>query len=68
MVGESVEAFGRRPRAGGDRAVAPTLSSGPGRFTRPAEVAQLVLLLASNTAGNITGADVLIDGGMVTTV
>lgn len=39
-----------------------------GRFTLPAEVAQLVLLLASNTAGNITGADVLIDGGMVTTV
>jgi NAD(P)-dependent dehydrogenase (short-subunit alcohol dehydrogenase family) len=39
-----------------------------GRFTRPAEVAQLVLLLASNTAGNITGTDVLIDGGMVTTV
>lgn len=39
-----------------------------GRFTRPTEVAQLVLLLASNTAGNITGADVLIDGGMVTTI
>lgn len=39
-----------------------------GRFTRPAEVAQLVLLLASETAGNITGADVLIDGGMVQTV
>jgi hypothetical protein len=31
-------------------------------------VAQLVLLLASETAGNVTGADVLIDGGMVTTV
>jgi NAD(P)-dependent dehydrogenase (short-subunit alcohol dehydrogenase family) len=39
-----------------------------GRFTQPSEVAQLVLLLASGTAGNITGADVLIDGGMVTTV
>jgi NAD(P)-dependent dehydrogenase (short-subunit alcohol dehydrogenase family) len=39
-----------------------------GRFTRPAEVAQLVLLLASETAGNVTGADVVIDGGMVTTV
>ncbi|WP_432828438.1 SDR family NAD(P)-dependent oxidoreductase [Dactylosporangium sp. CA-092794] len=38
------------------------------RFTRPAEVAQLVLLLASETAGNITGADILIDGGMVTTM
>ncbi|MGI5132309.1 SDR family NAD(P)-dependent oxidoreductase [Pseudonocardia sp. CA-107938] len=38
------------------------------RFTRPDEVAQLVLLLASGTAGNVTGSDVLIDGGMVTTV
>ncbi|RKS75307.1 NAD(P)-dependent dehydrogenase (short-subunit alcohol dehydrogenase family) [Motilibacter peucedani] len=38
------------------------------RFTRPDEVAQVVLLLASSTAGNITGADVLIDGGMVTTM
>ncbi len=39
-----------------------------GRFTRPAEVAQLVLLLASETAGNITGTDVLIDGGLVTSL
>ncbi len=39
-----------------------------GRFTRPAEVAQLVLLLAAETAGNVTGADVLIDGGMVATL
>jgi len=39
-----------------------------GRFTRPAEVAQLVLLLASETAGNVTGTDVVIDGGMVTTL
>ncbi|RZS91766.1 NAD(P)-dependent dehydrogenase (short-subunit alcohol dehydrogenase family) [Motilibacter rhizosphaerae] len=38
------------------------------RFTRPEEVAQVVLLLASESAGNVTGADVLIDGGMVTTV
>jgi NAD(P)-dependent dehydrogenase (short-subunit alcohol dehydrogenase family) len=39
-----------------------------GRFTRASEVAQVVLLLAAETAGNITGTDVLIDGGMVTTV
>ena len=38
------------------------------RFTHPSEVARVVLLLASETAGNITGTDVLIDGGMVTTV
>jgi len=39
-----------------------------GRFTRPAEVAQLALLLAAETAGNVTGTDVIIDGGLVTTV
>jgi NAD(P)-dependent dehydrogenase (short-subunit alcohol dehydrogenase family) len=39
-----------------------------GRFTRPEEVADLVALLASGRAGNVTGADVVIDGGMVTTL
>jgi NAD(P)-dependent dehydrogenase (short-subunit alcohol dehydrogenase family) len=39
-----------------------------GRFTRPQEVADLVLLLASDRAGNVTGADVLIDGGLITTI
>ena len=35
-----------------------------GRFTEPEEVADLVLLLASDRAGNVTGADLLIDGGL----
>jgi len=39
-----------------------------GRFTRPAEVAQLALLLAAETAGNVTGTDVIIDGGLVSTI
>jgi len=39
-----------------------------GRFTRPEEVADLVLLLASDRAGNVTGADFVIDGGMITTL
>jgi NAD(P)-dependent dehydrogenase (short-subunit alcohol dehydrogenase family) len=39
-----------------------------GRFTRPQEVADLVLLLASGRAGNVTGSDIVIDGGMVTTL
>ena len=39
-----------------------------GRFTRPEEVADLVLYLASERAGNITGAGFAIDGGLVQTL
>ena len=39
-----------------------------GRFTRPAEVADVVLFLASDRAGNVTGADYVIDGGLLTTL
>ena len=39
-----------------------------GRFTRPDEVADLVLMLAGDRAANITGADFVIDGGMITTI
>ena len=38
-----------------------------GRFTQPAEVADLVLFLASSRAANITGADFTIDGGLIPT-
>ena len=47
----------RRGAAIGDRPVHP-----------PDEVADLVLLLASDRPANVTGADVVIDGGMVTTI
>jgi NAD(P)-dependent dehydrogenase (short-subunit alcohol dehydrogenase family) len=39
-----------------------------GRFTRPEEVASLVLLLASDRIPNVTGADFAIDGGMLTSL
>jgi NAD(P)-dependent dehydrogenase (short-subunit alcohol dehydrogenase family) len=39
-----------------------------GRFTTPQEVADLVLMLASDRAGNVTGADFVIDGGLITTL
>jgi NAD(P)-dependent dehydrogenase (short-subunit alcohol dehydrogenase family) len=38
-----------------------------GRFTQPSEVADLVVLLAGDRAGNVTGADFVIDGGMIPT-
>ncbi len=65
-VAETVgRARGLDPAAIRQAAVAGTPT---GRFTRPTEVAQLVLFLSSTAAGNVTGADVLIDGGLVTTV
>ena len=39
-----------------------------GRFTQPSEVADVVLFLASDRAGNITGADFVMDGGLITTL
>jgi NAD(P)-dependent dehydrogenase (short-subunit alcohol dehydrogenase family) len=35
-----------------------------GRFTRPEEIADLIVFLASDRAANITGADYVIDGGL----
>ena len=39
-----------------------------GRFSTAEEVADLVVFLASDRAANITGSDMTIDGGMITTV
>jgi NAD(P)-dependent dehydrogenase (short-subunit alcohol dehydrogenase family) len=38
-----------------------------GRFTRPEEVADLIVLLASGRAGNVTGSDFVIAGRLITT-
>lgn len=51
-----------------DRVVASQGGFSTGRFTQPSEVADLALLLASNRAGNVTGSDFLIDGGLIKTL
>lgn len=38
-----------------------------GRFTSPEEVATLVVLLASERTANVTGANYVIDGGLIKT-
>ena len=38
-----------------------------GRFSQPNEVADIVLLLASDRSANVTGADIRIDGGLIPT-
>jgi NAD(P)-dependent dehydrogenase (short-subunit alcohol dehydrogenase family) len=59
------QASGAAPEAVAQKAAG---ESGTGRFTQPEEVADLVLLLASDRAGNVTGADFVIDGGLITTL
>ena len=50
-----------------DVAAAAVASSATGRFTHPREVADVVAFLASARAANITGSDIRIDGGLVST-
>jgi NAD(P)-dependent dehydrogenase (short-subunit alcohol dehydrogenase family) len=49
-------------------AAAAAAASVTGRFTRPQEVADLVLVLASERFANVTGADFRIDGGLIQTL
>ncbi len=56
---------GGDPRAVADAAAKESVT---GRFTRADEVADLVVLLASDRTANVTGADFAIDGGLVTTL
>lgn len=58
-------ATGGDPAAVAARAAADSVT---GRFTRPQEVADLVAFLAGDRAANITGADITIDGGLITTL
>lgn len=50
-----------------ERVVAGIGGFATGRFTTPEEVATLVTMLASSRAGNVTGANYVIDGGLIKT-
>lgn len=50
------------------RQFAKSLGISMGRFAQPEEIASLTAFLASDQAGMITGADYIIDGGLVKTV
>jgi NAD(P)-dependent dehydrogenase (short-subunit alcohol dehydrogenase family) len=56
---------GLSPETVAERAAAEAPS---GRFTYPQEIADLVLMLASDRAGNVTGSDFRIDGGLIQTL
>jgi NAD(P)-dependent dehydrogenase (short-subunit alcohol dehydrogenase family) len=58
------QATGARPQDVASQAASQMVT---GRFTQPSEIADLVLFLSSRSAGNITGADFTIDGGLVPT-
>jgi NAD(P)-dependent dehydrogenase (short-subunit alcohol dehydrogenase family) len=65
-VAETVSrASGQSPE---DVAAGAAAQSVTGRFTQPEEVADLVVLLASDRTSNVTGASFTIDGGLITTL
>jgi NAD(P)-dependent dehydrogenase (short-subunit alcohol dehydrogenase family) len=66
--GVAASIAGATGAAAGDVAKQAAAQSVTGRFTRPEEVADLVLMLASDRTGNVTGADFAIDGGLITTL
>jgi len=57
-------ATGARPEDVAQQAAGDSVT---GRFTQPAEVADMVLFLASDRTANVTGANITIDGGLITT-
>ncbi len=65
---ESVAAAaGTTAKAAMDEVVPRQMGISTGRVTEPTEVADLAVFLASPAAGNITGAEFVIDGGQIKT-
>lgn len=67
-VAETVaRATGTDPDTARERVVASIGGFATGRFTTPDEVATLAAMLASGRTGNVTGANWVIDGGLIKT-
>jgi NAD(P)-dependent dehydrogenase (short-subunit alcohol dehydrogenase family) len=62
------KATGLDPEAAREKVIASIGGLATGRFTTPEEVADLVLMLASARASNITGSNFVIDGGLLKTL
>lgn len=61
-------AAGIDPEAARKQVIASIGGLATGRFTTPEQVADLVLFLASARAGNVTGSNFVVDGGLIKTV
>ena len=67
-VAETVAAAGGVDAATARESIVAGMGGIPsGRFTTPDEVATLVALLASSRTANVTGANYVIDGGLIKT-
>jgi NAD(P)-dependent dehydrogenase (short-subunit alcohol dehydrogenase family) len=64
VAATAATAAGTDPEAVVDQAARQSVT---GRFSQPEEIADIVLLLASDRTANITGADIRIDGGLIPT-
>jgi len=61
-------ATGLDPEAARDKVIASIGGIASKRFTTPEEVAALVVMLASQRIGNVTGSNFVIDGGLLKTL
>jgi NAD(P)-dependent dehydrogenase (short-subunit alcohol dehydrogenase family) len=64
----AAKAMGVDANTARDRIVASIGGFATGKFTTPEEVATLVAMLASERTGNVTGANYVIDGGLIKTL
>jgi NAD(P)-dependent dehydrogenase (short-subunit alcohol dehydrogenase family) len=65
MAQSLAAAHGGKPEDAAKQAASQSVTN---RFTHPEEVADLVVMLASDRTGNMTGADHIIDGGLTTSL